>query len=141
MILRIFLRSGLLALLTALPVLPAHAQTPAATFSVVAGTVEVQRAGRGDWQPAAVGSPVFADDSVRTGPNGFAKLVFIDDVVLDLGSTSELVVEQYAAGRGTRRSLLHLTQGAIETWVAGYSAEGSRFEIETPTAVVRVQGT
>src|SRR5215475_4004370 len=127
MIPRTLLRTALLAPLMVLAALPGHAQTPAATFVVVVSPVEVQRGGKGDWSAVAVGSPLFAGDSVRTGANAFAKLIFVDDVVMDLGATTELAVPSYAAGRGSRRSLIRLAQGGIEVWVGGYSAEGSRF--------------
>lgn len=139
---RTLLRTALLAPVLVLAAAPARAQTPVATFAVVVGTVEVQRGGRGDWSASTVGSSVSTADSVRTAPDATAKLVFVDDVVLDVGAATELTIESYSAGRkGPRRSQLHLAQGGMEAWVGGYSAEGARFEVETPTAVVRVQGT
>jgi hypothetical protein len=138
MSLRTLLRTVLLAPIAVLAAAPTRAQTPVATFAVVVGTVEVQRGGKGDWSAAAVGSPVFAADSLRAGANAFAKLIFVDDVVLDVGAATELTIESYAAGKGPRRSLLHLSQGGWRHGSAA-TAEKAPAEIETPTAVVRVQ--
>jgi hypothetical protein len=128
-------------LFAAVSVAPAPAQMQVATFAGVAGTVEVQRGGRGDWQLAPLGSGVFVSDSVRTGAAAFAKLVFADDVVVDLAPSTELTIEHYAGGKGGQRSLLHLAQGKVEALVSGYGTENARFEMETPTAVARVQAT
>lgn len=120
----------------------AQAQTQVATFASATGDVQVQRGARGEWQPALVGNPVFGGDSVRTGEGaGSAKLVFVDDGVVDLAGGTEFAIERYAGAKGPRVSLLRLAQGAIEALVAGYGEAGTRYEVETPTAVVRVQGT
>lgn len=121
---------------------PAHAQTAAATFARVAGNVEVQRGANGEWQAAFIGAPVFAGESVRTDANGSALLVFNDDGVLALGHATQLIVDRYpGTAKNQRHALFKLGQGAIEAMVTGYKAEDARFEIETPSAVARVQST
>jgi hypothetical protein len=127
--------------LVALSAAAAPAQHSVATVASLAGSAEVQRGGKGDWQPLAIGNPVLQGDVVRTASPGFAQLIFADDVVVDLGSATVLRVERYATGRGPRRSLLHLDQGTIEALVSGYGGETARFEVETPTAVARVQAS
>jgi hypothetical protein len=142
MIARPLLRVLLLALIVAATaVSSAHGQMQVASVASVMGSVEVQRGGAGDWLAAAIGSPVFAGDAVRSGPNSFTKLLFVDDAVVDFGPSTQLKVERYAGAKGPRRSLLHLDQGAVEAFVSGYGEESARWEVETPTAVVRVQGT
>lgn len=134
-------RAALLGLLL-VPALAvaAGAQVPVANVASVVGAAEVQRSGKGEWQPVAVGSPVFAADAVRTGPGGFAKLVFVDEAVVDLGASSELLIERSGAKRA-RRSVLRLDQGGIEAWIGGSPEDEGRYEVETPTAVVRPQST
>jgi hypothetical protein len=120
----------------------ARAETQVANFASATGEVEVQRGPRGEWQPALVGNPIFAGDTVRTAEGtAAAKVVFVDDSVVDLAGGTELTIERYAGAKGPRVSLLRLAQGAIEALVAGYGEGGARYEVETPTAVVRVQGT
>lgn len=119
----------------------APVETSVATVGSIAGGAEVQRGGKGDWQPLAIGHPVLQGDVVRTASPGAAKLIFADDVVIDVGSATVLHVERYPSGRGPRRALLHLDQGTIEALVSGYGGETARFEVETPTAVARVQAT
>ena len=133
--------SATVLLLTALGGGSGLGQTLVANFAGVTGTVEVQHAGKGEWEAVAIGSPLLASDSVRTGAGAAARLIFVDDAVLTLGPSTEVAIEHYVGSKGPRRSLLRLTQGKIEVLVNGYGGEGSRYEVETPTAVARVQGT
>jgi hypothetical protein len=130
--------------LTALVAVPVAAQTHVATVASSAGTFEVQRSGSGDWQPAMIGTLVFLLDNVRTGPSSAGTLVFVDDAVVTLGPGTELSLDRYGAAaksKGPPRALLKLAGGKIEAIVSGYGEDATRFEIETPTAVARVQST
>lgn len=123
---------------------PAPAQTHVATVASVLGTVELQRSGAGEWQPAMVGTLVAGLDDVRSGPASAGVLVFVDDAVIYLAANTELSIERYGAaqkGSGPRRALIKLARGKVEAIVSGYGDESARFEIETPTAVTRVQST
>jgi hypothetical protein len=127
-----------LAVATALAA-PAFGQLPIASIASVAGNVEVQRAGKGEWQAVALGGPVFAGDVVRSAAGAFTKLVFVDEVVVDLGASSELTVERTGTARRPGRTVLRLAQGALEAWIGAEG--GARYEVETPTAVARPQST
>jgi len=108
-----------------------------ATVASAGGTVEIQR-GR-EWLPALIGNPVFDGETVRSGADSTATLVFADDAVLRLAPATTLRVDEYAAR--TRRALLTLDGGAVEAIVSGFGSAGGRFEIATPSAIARVQGT
>ncbi len=134
------IRTAAAALLVATAT-PASAQTSVATVATVTGTAEVQPGSRGDWQPLAVGSAIAASDALRTAANSALRLVFVDDVVVTMGPSTTLRIQRYATARAARRALLRVEQGAMQALVSGYGGETARFEVETPTAVVRVQGT
>lgn len=110
------------------------------SVAAVRGTAEVQRDGKGEWQPAFTGNPLFDGEVVRTDVGGGATLVFSDDCVVILGPATTLTVDRYG-GKAPRRALLRLDGGALEGIVSGYGGDSARFEIETASAVVRVQGT
>lgn len=132
----------LLSLIAPLCAPPAHALTQVASVASVTGTVEVQRGGRGEWQPLFAGNPVYLGEPLRSGPGASAALVFTDDCIVVLGADTSLGVDLYGRrGKGPSRALLKLAGGAIQAIVSGYSAEGARFEVETSSAVVRVQST
>lgn len=119
--------------------LPAAAQTPIGSVAALGGALEVQRGARGEWQPGFTGGPLFAGERVRTGEGG-AKLLLADDSVIDLAPETIVGIERFG-GRGPKRALLRLETGALQAIVSGYSAEGARFEVETPSAIVRVHQT
>jgi hypothetical protein len=127
------------ALAVALSAAVARADPQVATVAAVRGEVDVQR-GKGGSQPVFVGNPVFAGDRFRADAAGGATLVFSDDCVVILGPGAALTVDRYG-GRAPRRALLRLDAGSLQAIVSGYSAEGARFEVETNSAVLRVQST
>ncbi len=131
------LLAGALALLTGIT--PAGAQTPIGSVAALGGALEVQRGARGEWQPGFAGIPLFAGERVRTGEGG-AKLLLADDSVIDLAPETIVGIERFGT-RAPRRALLRLETGALQAIVSGYSAEGARFEVETPSAIIRVHQT
>jgi len=120
------------------------AQSEVATLVSATGGTEVQRGSTGDWQPALVGAAVFVSDRVRTAPHAASKILFRDDSVLDLAGGTELVVNRYNVDHKVqeRRALLRVISGKLRALVSGYYARSrARYEVETPTAVVRAQST
>jgi hypothetical protein len=115
----------------------AMGQSQVASVASVSGTVEVQRGGKGEWQPTFSGNPLFGGEQVRTDASGGASLVFNDDCVVTLAPSTTLMIDRY--GGTPRRALLRLQGGALEAIVSGYGGEAARFE-SRPPAVVRVQG-
>jgi len=117
----------------------AMGQGQVASVASVSGAVEVQRGGKGEWQPTFPGNPLFGGEQVRTDASGGATLVFNDDCVVILAPSTTLTIDRY--GGKPRRALLRLQDGALEAIVSGYGGEAARFEVETASAVVRVQST
>lgn len=115
------------------------APTQVATVAAVRGTVEVQRGEKGEWQPTFAGNPLFAGERVRSDAGGGATLVFSDDCVVVVGPSTTLAADAYSSR--PRRALFRLDGGAIEAIVSGYGSDAARWELETASAVVRVQGT
>src|SRR5262245_37976166 len=119
-------------LLLAAPVL---AQRDAGTLAGVQGNVDVRRHGSA-WQAATVGQVVQVGDGMRTGASSRAKVVFLDDTVVDLGPTSELIVEKQHVESARAEAVIRLAKGKVRAWVGDrYRQPRSRYEIETPTAV------
>ena len=68
---------------------PVPTPLPAAEVEVLAGSIEVQRGGDGQWLPVARSSSVWPGDAIRTGTDGQASLSFADksEVVLQAATT------------------------------------------------------
>lgn len=106
------------------------------------GTVEIGRAGV--FQAAAVGSAIASGDTVRTGTPGRARILFVDDSVVNLGDGTTLVIDEtvFNADQGTASTLMHLLGGKVRALVSDYYSAGKgSYQIETTTAVSGVRGT
>lgn len=119
---------------------PAAASEEIGSFVAIRGGVEVRRASAGEWKAATIGSAIYPGDEIRSDARGQAKLFFRDACVADLGRESELSIKQYD-GRGSA-NILALGQGRLRVFISGSERPAdARFEVETPTAVVRADGT
>ena len=115
---------------------------------VAAGPVGFVAASKGDAQvnakPARVGMEVFEGDKLITGEKSRLKILFSDDVILALGSATEVVVEKHLFDpkNGARRTRIDLVTGKLRALVQKVVA-GSRadFTIKTTNAVAGVRGT
>ena len=110
------------------------------SFVAVRGAVEVRRASAGEWKVAAIGSPIYAGDEIRSDSRGQAKLFFRDACVTDVGRDSELSIKQY--DDSSNANVLSLGRGRLRVFLADSERPAdARFEVETPTAIVRAEGT
>ena len=90
----------------------AQAQPAVATVAAMVGTMDLQRGPGGASQAAAIGTPIFAGDVIRTGPDGVAKLLFTDDSVLNIGPATELKLERRGGSKVARVSSLRVAVSA-----------------------------
>lgn len=114
----------------------------AGTVVSLEGTVEIGRAGA--FTLAETGSGIQAGDTVRTGTPGRARILFVDDSVLNIADGSTLVIDEtvYDASRGAGTTLMHLLGGKVRALVSEYYSGGqASYRIETATAVSGVRGT
>jgi hypothetical protein len=105
-------------------------------------TVEIGRGGT--WAAANIGNPVGVGDQVRTNATGRVRIVFRDGSVLNLGTATQMVIEQQTgdADKGVWHSGIQLLKGKLRSLVSEYYKQsGSVYEIGTPTAVAGVRGT
>lgn len=116
--------------------------TPAGSVVTLEGTVEIGRAGT--FTAAAVGSQVYTADQIRTGTPGKARIVFVDDSVLNVGDGSLLTIDEsvFSPSTGTARLLLRLITGKVRALVSDYyGGSQASYRIETTTAISAVRGT
>jgi hypothetical protein len=108
----------------------------------VEGNVDVLPAGSDTWRPASASERVQAGSRIRTGPRSAAVLVFFDGSTTNLEAETEIAVIEMSSPRGNDRVIL-LEQALGQTYsrVQRSPERESRFEIETPTALVAVRGT
>jgi len=118
------------------------------------GAVHVRDDHRGDpsgssdsaaaWRPAQEGQALSVGQRLRTGADGSATLELSGGTVVLMRPDSELKLIRASEPRvpdgGTWLSI-ELLRGGLENVVPRRPAGGTRFEIETPSAVAAVRGT
>lgn len=84
---------------------------------------------------------VFAEDTVRTAPDGATHLRFDDDTRLRVGPSSRVVLDRfvYDPDRGTGEFVAHFGTGVFR-FISGRMPKQS-IRLETPTVVVGIRGT
>jgi hypothetical protein len=120
---------------------PGFSQTPVAgTISTASGMVQVQRATT--VAPAGPGSAVNVGDRIITGPGGHAVITLTDGSELELGESSNLVIDNHAlAPAGGRAATQVSLFGGVLRSVVNATGGAPNFEVHTPNAVAAVRGT
>jgi hypothetical protein len=109
----------------------------------VQGNVEIQLAKQRGKKPALPGEVLKAQDKLISGPDSSLLLELADGSRLLLVSDSSLALEQllgYGDGDVTD-TRLRMEHGRMESQINPHKKSGTRFEIETPSAVTAVRGT
>ena len=109
-----------------------------AVATKVKGEVELMKVGEKKFIDLKPGTILYDGDKIRTGRNGFAAVIFIDDKsTLKLKEDSEVVI----TGQRTAASIskkINMDGGTIRATV---KKQNTDFVIQTPTSVASVKGT
>src|SRR5579863_2541724 len=89
--------------------------------------------------PAVVKTLVDWGDAVHTGDGGRARVALDDGSVLNVGSSSTLMVTQHNAA--AQQTQIELTYGRVRSQVVKQSKPNAKFEIHTAVGVAGVVGT
>lgn len=130
------------AVLLLAAVLPACSSAPSltATLHVLSGQVEVA-SGEEDFAPAEDAATLSEGDTVRTSADGRATIEYGDGSLTRLDHTTSFSLTELRGTAGAPRIGGYQSAGNSFHRVVALSASGSRFDVETPTAVAGVQGT
>src|SRR5262249_4343733 len=95
----------------------------------------------GSGRALSPGASVFESETVRTGSESIAQLLFLDQTTLSVGPRSEVVLDRfvYDSSRSTGDVILSATRGAFR-FVSG-SQNPLSYKINTPAATIGVRGT
>jgi hypothetical protein len=126
--------------------LPASASAqrpvPAGRVKTTAGGALVIHEGREI--PAAIGTPVYEQDRVTTGPEGRVGITLRDDTRLSIGPQTTIEINRflYAPADSQFSFVLKVVRGVV-AYVSGRIAKLSpdAVRLETPAAIVGVRGT
>jgi len=112
------------------------------TVQKVNGTATVVR--QGQTMFAKIGSEIWENDTLRTGPDGSIGVVFNDDTLLSLGPGSVLVIDEFvfAPNQGKFSIVIRMLKGTaayLSGLISRFAPESAHFE--TPSASIGIRGT
>ena len=114
--------------------------TPVKAQRVIeSGNVEVKHYG-GSWILAQNGMDLIQSDSVKTGSNSTASIIFFQSAVIRLDSNTEVKIDELI--KEAKKTELSIGQNAGRTWNSVLKISGiDSYEVKTPTTVASVRGT
>jgi hypothetical protein len=120
---------------------PSPALADGCTLSIISGTVEISGQAAGS-QSGTDGMTLDVGTRVKTAPDSSALLTFFDGSTVELKSGTEIEITRLESNDGKAVTIV-LKQWVGRTWstVVKMVDKGSRYEIETPSAVALVRGT
>lgn len=120
--------------------------TPAAAQDRIGAAAAVRNqvtaSGSGQERPLAVGNAVYQNQTISTGANSVAQLLFTDQTALSIGQRSQVTLDRYvydpsrASGGGATVSM---ARGAMR-FVSG-TQDPRNYQVRTPVATIGVRGT
>lgn len=95
----------------------------------------------GQTAPLLTGGKLVQDETVRTGPNDTAQLLFIDQTSLSVGPKSEVKLDRFVfdPSRAKGDVVIDATKGVFR-FVSG-SQDPHSYALKTPVATIGVRGT
>src|SRR4030042_1013905 len=120
---------------------PSPAMADGCTLSVISGTVEIQ-APAADIQPGIDGMTLDVGTRVKAAQDSTALLTFFDGSTLKMEPGTDIEIQQLESNNKQAATIV-LKQWMGRTWssVVKMVDKGSRYEIDTPSAVALVRGT
>ena len=136
--------TSLLRLIAILVCLLSAFNSRALAASAVGKVTQVQNQAQVGGRTAAVGTPVYMNDQLRTGANARLKITFSDGSDLTLGENARVVIDQfvYNPNKSKGAVVLSAAQGAVR--FAGGKIENMQEKkvlVNTPSAALAVRGT
>jgi|AraplaMF_Col_mMF_1032025.scaffolds.fasta_scaffold00104_84 hypothetical protein len=92
-------------------------------------------------QTLTIGTNLVENQTIRTGTDGTANVIFADRSTLTVGKGSEVVLDKfvYDPATGDGGLAIDLTQGALR-FVGGKLSKDGNVQVKTPTATMTVRG-
>lgn len=107
-----------------------------AQFVTLQGEVELRRGSAGEWQEARSRVQLQSGDTVRTGENGSAVVVFQDGTLYTVQPNTQFIVSQGSGGAGgAPEQAIEMKYG----WVNLSTSQSTGSNVKTPGAVARVK--
>jgi phage-related protein len=113
-------------------------------YTAVLGTATVTHLGEAQVLPVKLQDEVLFKDVIQTEHDSRTRALFQDDSMLTVGENSRVEIDEYIYNpeKNVRLAIVKLMQGQVRALVSKvFKANGSKFEIHTPSAVAAARGT
>jgi len=90
---------------------------------------------------AVPGMEIQPKDCVVTGKKALTRIELADGSALTLAQNSRLELKDFLLEGSVRQGVFALSSGKLQSKVVKFLGKGSKFEVQTPTAVAGVRGT
>ena len=122
--------------------LAAQAPTSIGRVDALVGDCTVTRFGQSSSSALAVGAALYEGDRIQTEAGARLRLAFIDGTVVQLGESTDLVLDWFlvAPDVNTQNVLLRVSSGIFRV-ILELVLPRAAFEVQTATAVATVRGT
>jgi hypothetical protein len=113
-------------------------------YTAVLGQASVTHPGEARILPVKLHDEVLFKDVIQTQDESRARALFQDDSMLTVGENSRVEIDEYIYNPdvNVRRAIVKLMQGQVRALVSKvFKANGSKFEVHTPSAVAAARGT
>lgn len=113
-------------------------------YTTVLGQASVTHPGEARVLPVKLHDEVLFKDVIQTQNESRARALFQDDSMLTVGENSRVEIDEYIYNpeKNVRQAIVKLVQGQVRALVSKvFKANGSKFEIHTPSAVAAARGT
>ena len=117
----------------------AKAEKPKAQLIIESGTVQIKHMGE-SWINAEDGMYLYESDSIKTGDNSYASIIFFKSSIIRLDSNTEVTIKKLL--HDIEKTSVTIQQDSGRTWNTISRISGiDDYNVETPTAVASVRGT
>jgi hypothetical protein len=116
-------------------------ESPLTVLSITGGDILILKTGEKEWIRGEAGMTLSAGSKVKTQTNGHATLTFFEGSVIELEGETEINLAELGMSGTTTTIKLKQTVGETLSRVKKLADPASRYEIETPAAVMSVRGT
>ena len=113
-------------------------------YTTVLGKATVTHLGEAQVLPVKLQDEVLFKDVIQTERDSRTRALFQDDSMLTVGENSRVEIDEYIYNpeKNVRLAIVKLMQGQVRALVSKvFKANGSKFEIHTPSAVAAARGT
>jgi len=126
-----------------IPALAEGSKDPVGSVIAVRGDVKAVSAS-GDSRKLSLKSPIYREDTIKTGKRGRSQIMFTDNTIVSLGRNSEMQIAEYEfrPDEKTGKMKTKVTEGVFRIMGGSITKVApEKFTTETPAATIGIRGS